>query len=196
MASIEADSKSHSEVLGSLSKHPSLANRHMPSITSISTTSNDWGRKVHEQAMKRTIIVAWMHENYQMIAFVIIDCSYLRFSHPFRGLKVRLFFVRHNVNRARVNEIKSGIPCSVANILQRYKRIEPTTSIQSCHRVRSYFCKPILQIFYKETNASSRQVPCGEHKLRNFKARYSTTKLTIREYSCLGKFAHLNSTKL
>jgi hypothetical protein len=84
MASIEADSKSHSEVLGSLSKHPSLANRHMPSITSISTTRNDWGRKVHEQAMKRTIIVAWMHENYQMIAFVIIDCSYLRFSHPFR----------------------------------------------------------------------------------------------------------------
>jgi hypothetical protein len=29
---------------------------------------------------------------------------------------------------------------------------------------------------------------CGEHKLRNFKARYLTMKLTIREYSCLGKF--------
>jgi hypothetical protein len=32
-------------------------------------------------------------------------------------------------------------------------------------------------------------------KLRNFKARYLTMKLTIREYSNLGKFAHLNSTK-
>jgi hypothetical protein len=37
------------------------------------------GRNVHEQAMKRTIIVTWMHENSQMIAFVIIDCSYLCF---------------------------------------------------------------------------------------------------------------------
>jgi len=37
--------------------------------------------------------------------------------------------------------------------------------------------------------------PCGEHKLRNFKARYLTMKHTIREYSNLGKIAHLNSTK-
>jgi hypothetical protein len=37
--------------------------------------------------------------------------------------------------------------------------------------------------------------PCGEHKLRNFKARYLTMKQTIREYSNLGKIAHLNSTK-
>jgi len=29
---------------------------------------------------------------------------------------------------------------------------------------------------------------CGEHKLRNFKARYLTTKLTMREYSRLGQF--------
>jgi hypothetical protein len=40
---------------------------------------NDLGRKVHEKAMKRTIIVIWINENYQIIAFVIIDCSYLCF---------------------------------------------------------------------------------------------------------------------
>jgi hypothetical protein len=33
--------------------------------------------------------------------------------------------------------------------------------------------------------------PCGEHKLRNFKARYLTMKQTIREYSCLGNLAQL-----
>jgi len=37
--------------------------------------------------------------------------------------------------------------------------------------------------------------PCGEHKLRNFKARYLTMKQTICEYSNLWKIAHLNSTK-
>ena len=37
--------------------------------------------------------------------------------------------------------------------------------------------------------------PCGEHKLRNFKARYLTMKHAIREYSNLGTIAHLNSTK-
>ncbi len=34
-------------------------------------------------------------------------------------------------------------------------------------------------------------VPCGEHKLRNFEARYLTMKQTIREYSCLGNLAQL-----
>ncbi len=31
-------------------------------------------------------------------------------------------------------------------------------------------------------------LPCGEHKLRNFKARDLTMKQTIREYSCFGQF--------
>jgi hypothetical protein len=54
--------------------------------------------------------------------------------------------------RDRMKEIKSGIPCSAS----------------SCHCVRLYFCKPILQIFYTDTNASSRQKPNASscHRVR------------------------------
>ena len=54
-------------------------------------------------------------------------------------------------------------------------------------------CRCVIRIL------SNRRVVCKTHKmmiacreasikLRNFKARYLTMKLTIREYSCLGKF--------
>jgi hypothetical protein len=46
--------------------------------------------------MKRTIIVTWMHENSQIIAFVIIDCSYLCFCYHFRPrAESATFFARY-----------------------------------------------------------------------------------------------------
>ncbi len=47
------------------------------------------------------------------------------------------------------------------------------------HHAVSYTCRSAVQ------RALSRDASI---KLRNFKARYLTMKLTIREYSCLGKF--------
>jgi hypothetical protein len=58
----------------------------------MSTTSNDLGRKVHEKAMKRTIMVNWMHENSQIIALLLSIVLIYVFDTNFdRGLKVRLF---------------------------------------------------------------------------------------------------------
>jgi hypothetical protein len=52
--------------------------------------------KVHEKAMKRTIMVNWMHENSQIIALLLSIVLIYVFDTNFdRGLKVRLF-VRHN----------------------------------------------------------------------------------------------------
>ncbi len=56
-------------------------------------------------------------------------------------------------------------------------------------------CKDFTKIQTHPSENKTILQPCGEHKLRNFKASYLTMKKTIREYSNLGKIAHLNSTK-
>ncbi len=55
--------------------------------------------------------------------------------------------------------------------------------------MRCLLCN-ILEWWTTNKNAygCTRRLQCGEHKWRNFKASYLTSKLTIREYSFLGQF--------
>jgi hypothetical protein len=63
------------------------------------------------------------------------------------------------------------------------------TTLKSASKIRISFCSSFQNRRLGGVNLSVD--PCGEHKLRNFKARYLTMKPTIREYSCLGKLAQL-----